>query len=133
MLKVSFKTERADWGFIVPSTLIWISSLLVTVWDFVTLQVMIYRFSPASVLGSVLFLAGLSLRLLSRMTLGKYYSYGLKPPEKLITHGIYKRTRHPCYFAILLYTMGTPLAFSSLYGFVITIGVRSLHFVSHKN
>jgi protein-S-isoprenylcysteine O-methyltransferase Ste14 len=121
-LKVSFQTERADWGFIVPSTLIWVSSLFLTAWDFVILQGTVYRFSLASALGLVLFSAGLSLRLISRRTLGKYYSYGLKPPEKLITHGIYKHIRHPCYFAMLLYTMGTPLVFSSLYGFVVTIG-----------
>jgi len=121
-LKISFQTERADWGFIVPSTLIWASSLLVTAWDFVHLQGMIYRFGMVNAFGLDLFLAGLSMRLVGRRTLGKHYSYGLKPPEKLIKHGIYKHVRHPIYLAMLLYTSGVPLVFSSIYGFMPTLG-----------
>lgn len=62
---------------------------------------------------------------MSRRALGKYYSYGLKPPEKLIKHGIYKHIRHPLYLAMLLYTAGIPLTFSSVYGFMLTLGFIS--------
>jgi len=121
-VRVSFQTERADWGFIVPATLIWASSLLVTAWDFVQLQGMIYRFGVVNALGLSLFLIGISMRLMGKRTLGKYYSYGLKSPEKLIEYGIYKHVRHPIYLAMLLYTVGIPLIFSSIYGFMLTLG-----------
>jgi protein-S-isoprenylcysteine O-methyltransferase Ste14 len=121
-LKLPFHTKKADWGFIVPSTLIWGSSLLVTAWDFVYLQAMIYRFGLINALGLGLFLTGIPIRLAGKRTLGKSYSYGLKPPEKLIKHGMYEHVRHPIYLAMLLYTAGIPLFFSSLYGFTPTLG-----------
>jgi len=122
-MKISFfHTERADWGFIIPSTLIWASSLLVTAWDFVHLQGMTYNFGVVNTLGLSLFLIGVSMRRIGKRTLGKYYSYGLRTPEKLITQGIYKHIRHPIYLAMLLYTAGIPLFFSSLYGFLVTLG-----------
>jgi len=123
---MSFETEKADWGFIAPATLIWVFSLLVTVWDFVYLQRMIYHFGIVNAFGLSLFLMGFSIRLAGRITLEKYYSYGLKPPEKLIKHGLYKRVRHPIYFAALLYTAGVPLIFSSMYGFLPMLGFMPL-------
>lgn len=39
-----FHIERADLIFIIPATLIWILALLVTGYDFVQFQGMIYRF-----------------------------------------------------------------------------------------
>jgi len=121
-VRVSFQTERADWGFIVPAALIWASSLFITAWDFVQLQGMIYRFGVVNALGLSLFLIGISMRLMGKKTLRKYYSYGLKTPEKLIKQGIYKHVRHPIYLAMLLYTAGIPLIFSSIYGFMLTLG-----------
>ncbi len=121
-LKISFKTEKADWIFIVPSTLIWTCSLLVSIWDFIHIQMTVYRFSVLNMLGVSLFAIGVSLRIIAKRTLGKDYSYGLKTPEKIVKHGIYGRIRHPCYFAMLLYVLGTPLIFSSVYGFLITLG-----------
>lgn len=89
-MKISFfHTERADWGFIIPSTLILASSLLVTAWDFVHLQGMTYHFGVVNTLGLSLFLIGVSIRRIGKRNLGKYYSYGLKPPEKLVTQGTF--------------------------------------------
>jgi len=82
---------------------------------------MIYLFGVVNALGLFLFLMGVFMRLVGRRTLGRYYSYGLKAPEKLIKHGIYKNVRHPIYLAMLLYTAGIPLVFSSLYGFLLTL------------
>jgi hypothetical protein len=42
-LKWKFQTKREDWFFIISATTIWISALIVIVWDFLTLQRMIYR------------------------------------------------------------------------------------------
>ncbi|MHA1505994.1 MAG: methyltransferase family protein [Candidatus Asgardarchaeia archaeon] len=43
------------------------------------------------------------------------------PDHKLIRAGIYKHIRHPCYLAMILYSLGIPLLFSSLYGFLIML------------
>jgi len=127
-VRVSFQTERADWGFIVPATLIWASSLLVTAWDFVQLQGMIYRFGVVNTLGLILFLTGVVMRRVGKKTLGKYYSYGLRtlPNHKLIKHGIYRHIRHPISLAAIIYNIGIPLFFSSLYGFILMLGLIPL-------
>ena len=126
MKKTFFKTERADWIFVIPSTLIWVTSLFVIAWDFVYIQGMMYRFGIVNTLGLSLCILGVVLRRIAKRTLGEYYSYGLKTPKKIIKHGIYKHIRHPCYLAMLLYTLGTPLIFSSRYGFLISLGVIPL-------
>jgi protein-S-isoprenylcysteine O-methyltransferase Ste14 len=75
--------------------------------------------------GLGLFLAGFSLRRVAKRTLGKSYSYVLETLQKdkaLVTHGIYKIIRHPIYLGSILYTLGTPLFFSSVYGFVMILG-----------
>lgn len=120
-----FETERADWWFIIPATLVWFSALLVTLWGFVKVQEMTYRLSMVSIVGLVLFLTGIAIRRVAKRTLGKYYSYGLRtlPNHQLIKHGIYKHIRHPCHLAMLMYSMGIPLFFSSLYGFLLMLGL----------
>jgi len=122
MRTLFFHIERADLIFIIPATLIWILALLVTAYDFVQFQGMIYRFAIVNSVGLGLFSVGISLRLLSRFTLGKHYSYGLKPPERLIKHGVYRFVRHPIYLALFLYSLGIPLIFVSLYGFILSLG-----------
>jgi len=127
-VRVSFQTERADWGFIVPATLIWASSLLITAWDFVQLQGTIYRFGVVNALGLALFLTGVVMRRVGKRALGKYYSYGLRtlPNQKLIKHGIYRHIRHPISLAAIIYSVGIPLFFSSLYGFFLMLGLVPL-------
>jgi protein-S-isoprenylcysteine O-methyltransferase Ste14 len=119
-----FKIEKADWYFIVPATTIWVLSLVVTAWDFLQLQGMVYHFGIVSVVGLVLFVAGVSLRAVGRRTLAKSYSYVLRASQKkvLVKHGVYRLIRHPIYLAAILYTAGTPLIFSSAYGFLVILG-----------
>jgi len=128
LVKTSFKTEKEDWPFIIPATLIFVLALLLTVWDFVLVQRMIYRFGIVNAAGLILFVTGVVLRIIGRLTLGKYYSYGLRtlPSHKLIKHGIYKHIRHPISLAAILYSIGIPLFFSSLYGFLLMLGLIPL-------
>ena len=58
-IEVMPKIEKADWYFIVPATAVWALSLLVTAWDFLQLQGLVYRFGVANVVGLALFLAGI--------------------------------------------------------------------------
>ena len=67
-IEVMPQIEKADWYFIVPATAVWALSLLVTAWDFLQLQGMVYRFGTANVVGLALFLAGVSLRAVGKRT-----------------------------------------------------------------
>jgi len=122
-MKISFRTEKADRIFVISATLIFGLSLAVTTLDFVYLQGAFYNFNMVSVAGLLLFSIGIVLRIAGRITLGKYYSYGLRtlPDQKLVKHGIYKHIRHPITLAASLYSTGIPLTFSSLYGFVLML------------
>jgi len=116
--------EKADWYFIVPATTVWVLSILVTAWDFLQLQGMVYHFGVVNVVGLALFWAGVSLRAIGKRTLAKSYSYVLRVSQKkaLVKHGVYRFVRHPIYLAAILYTTGTPLIFSSVYGFLVILG-----------
>ena len=125
MKKSLFQTKRADRVFMILGSLVFFSALLVTLWDFVKIQEMTYRLSLVNVVGLVLFSIGVSIRLVARRTLGKYFSSGLKTTQKheLIKHGIYKHIRHPAYLGSLLLSPGVPLIFSSFYGFLLILGI----------
>ncbi len=92
--------------------------------DFIQLQHAFYHFNIESILGISLFAVGVSLRTFSKRTLRKHYSYVLKTNQtqkQLVTYGIYKFIRHPIYLAAILYVVGFPLIFSSLYGFFVSL------------
>ncbi len=115
-----FKTTKEDIVFVIASTIIWLGSIGVTIWDFITNKGMAYRFNTVNIAGMLLFVIGVTLRIIGRLTLGRYYSYGLiiKPDHKLVTHGIYRYVRHPITLAGIIYSIAIPLTFSSLYGFL---------------
>ncbi len=116
------KVERADWYFIAPATIVWSLTLVLTAWDFIYLQGWIYHLNAWSVLGLFLFISGVSLREISKRTLKKNYSYVLtKQQKQLVTNGVYRFIRHPIYLAAILYVLGWPLIFSSLYGFFVAL------------
>ncbi len=116
-----FKTVKTDWYFIIPATLVWISALSVTAWDFVQVQQATFRFGFINLLGLTWMLAGIFIRRWAKRDLGKYFSSGLRilNNHQLVTYGIYKRVRHPAYLGNFLFWFGVPLLFSSLYGFLV--------------
>lgn len=118
-------TERGDWFFIIPASLVFFSALFVTVWEFVQVQGMIYHFGTVNSVGLGLFLVGFTMRRVAKRTLGEYYTYGLRTLQnhRLIKHGIYKYIRHPISLAMIIYSPGIPLFFSSLYGFILMLGL----------
>lgn len=116
---------KADWYFIIPASLIFFSALLVALWDFIQIHKITNRVGLVNVVGLGLFLTGLSIRLVAKKTLGNHYSYFLKTGQnpELINHGIYQYVRHPVYLAMLIYSAAVPLIFSSLYSFLIMLGL----------
>ena len=125
MKRLLFQTKREDWDFVIPASLIFFAALLVTFWDFIQIQEMAYRLSLVNLVGLGLFFTGVAIRRVAKRTLGKYYSYGLRTMKKqeLIKHGIYEHIRHPTYLAMLIYSPAIPLSFSSLYGFLLMLGL----------
>ena len=117
-----FKTEKADWAFIVPATLVWIVALAATALDFrKAWRRRALRFGPLNLLGLAFIAVGLGLRLAARRSLRGQFSYGLRlrDDHRLVTTGIYRRVRHPAYTGDMLFHFGVALLFSSLRGMVI--------------
>ena len=74
-----------------------------------------------NIAGLTLFVTGLTISLVAVFTLRRFYSSTLVTREdhQLITHGIYRFTRHPIYFGVLIAIMGVPVYAPSLYGFLV--------------
>ena len=93
----------AWFAFFLP--LVWIATPLLAFAD--------YPLRPIPFIVGVLFLAlGLWLFYWSHADLGTNWSVTLQVRERhrLITHGIYRRVRHPMYLALFLYSLGQALA-----------------------
>ena len=84
---------------------------------------MTIRLSLVNVAGLCLFLIGVYIRVVAMRTLGKYFLTDLRTLQnhRLIKHGIYRHIRHPAYLGTLLFTIGIPLIFSSLYGLLLML------------
>jgi len=103
--------------------ILFFSALIVTLWDFVLIQKMAVRLSLVNVAGLGLFLIGVYVRVVAMRTLGKYFLTDLRTlrNHRIIKHGIYRHIRHPCYLGTILFSIGIPLIFSSLYGFLLML------------
>jgi protein-S-isoprenylcysteine O-methyltransferase Ste14 len=101
------------------------SALLAALWDFVMVQRMAFRLSLVNMAGLGLFFIGISTRVVAVRTLGKYFSPKLRTLQnhRLVDYGIYKHVRHPAYLGTLLFSIGIPLIFSSLYGFLLMLAL----------
>ncbi len=90
-------------GFLVP--LIWVASPAFSFAEYPL------RLTPL-LAGSTCLVLGLWYFYRSHADLGTYWSVTLELREshRLITHGVYRRVRHPMYAALLLYAVGQVLA-----------------------
>ncbi|KAF1712255.1 hypothetical protein CSC70_01635 [Pseudoxanthomonas kalamensis DSM 18571] len=75
--------------------------------------------------GTMVFLLGISLRVVAIRTLGAMYSHRARLTNKheLVTRGPYRWIRHPAYSAMLTIHLGASLAFSSPAGGILTISL----------
>lgn len=80
--------------------------------------------------GVPLLLAGISIRVVSRLALGKQFSGHVQTSQhhRLITTGIYRSIRHPAYLGYLLLLLGFPICFGSAggLGWAIISGIPAL-------
>jgi protein-S-isoprenylcysteine O-methyltransferase Ste14 len=89
-------------GFFIP--LIWLASPALSFAEYPL------RLGPL-VAGAICFVSGLWLFYKSHADLGANWSITLEVRERhrLITHGVYRRVRHPMYSALVLYSVGHAL------------------------
>jgi protein-S-isoprenylcysteine O-methyltransferase Ste14 len=114
---------KEDWYFIFTSSIIWILGLLTSFIDFFFIQNFSVSNPITNLTGLIIFIFGISIRLISRKELKKSFSYMLKvrKDQILITTGIYSYVRHPAYTGDYIAQLGVTMIFSSLYGFVIML------------
>jgi protein-S-isoprenylcysteine O-methyltransferase Ste14 len=114
-------TERAD-SFLFPIiTIVTMSALILSFWDYIVLQQSVYRFEWLNIIGFALFTPGIIIYLVARLTLGRFFSKRLNLIEghKLKTNGVYKYVRHPSYIGSILFFLGFTLLLNSILGFLV--------------
>ncbi len=94
-----------------------------TVWSLVKQPQNLSMFSVWSIIGLALFFTGLTIMIVGQATLWRNYSgtVVIREDHQLITHGIYRFTRNPMYFGLIMGITGLPLYATSLYGFLTSL------------
>ncbi len=104
--------------FALPAILVLCAGMGVSAWDLVRQQGSLYMLSVQSIVGLALIVIGLTIELVAHFTLWRFYSSTLviREDHQLITHGIYRFTRHPIYLGAIMVCIGVPVYASSPYG-----------------
>jgi len=118
--------------FALPAFLVFFAGLVVSAWDgydglvakiweLVRQPGSLYLLSVQNIVGLTLFIVGLTTALVAQITLRRFYSSTLviREDHQLITHGIYRFTRHPIYLGVIIAIIGVPVYASSLYGLLL--------------
>lgn len=111
-----------DWKFVVPASIVWVTSLFISTIDFIFIQEMKLDF-PFPFIGMVFFIFGVGIRLYCRRILKEQFSYRLQllDTHKLIQTGLYKYVRHPAYIGDIIAQLGITITLSSILGFVLML------------
>jgi len=115
--------------FALPALLVFTAGLVVSarvgydrlvakIWELVRQPENLYLLSVQNIVGLALFVIGLTIALVAVVTLRRSYTSTLviREDHQLITHGIYRFTRHPVYLGVIIAIIGVPVYDSSLYG-----------------
>jgi len=115
--------------FAIPALLVFTAGLVVSardgydglvakIWELVRQPENLYLLSVPNIVGLALFVIGLTIALVAVFTLRRSYASTLviREDHQLITHGIYRFTRHPVYLGVIIAIIGVPVYASSLYG-----------------
>jgi len=94
-----------------------------TIWGLIKQPQNLTELPSHRIIGLVLFICGLSIMIISQVTLWENYSgfVVIKKNHKLITNGIYRFTRNPIYLGAFLVFAGLPVYAASLYGFIVML------------
>lgn len=112
-----------DWAFVIPATVIWLAGLIITAADFLIRRKRALHFDGFTLAGLIAAIAGVSLRLWCRRTMGREFSYRLRIIEghRLARRGPYRFVRHPAYTGDLMVHIGLPLIFHSFPGCAVMV------------
>ena len=111
--------------FAIPAILVLSAGLVISAWEgfdgFVELARnprSLYPLSIQNIVGLALFVIGFTIAIVAAVTLRRSYASTLviREDHQLITHGIYRFTRHPVYLGVIMACIGMPVFVSSLYG-----------------
>jgi len=116
--------------FALPAVLVFFAGLVVsardgydglvaTIWGLIRQPRNLNLLSVNNIVGLVLFVIGFTIILIAHFTLWRFYSSTLviREDHRLITHGVYRFTRHPIYLGVLMICIGAvPVYALSLYG-----------------
>lgn len=108
--------------------IIWFSAMAVALYERLVLSWTAFGGWPL-VVGIALVVTGISIRLICRRTLGRYYMPQLKiqPGHELVTSGFYRYVRHPMYSAEFPLNIGLTLALGSIVGTVLmAVGILAV-------
>jgi protein-S-isoprenylcysteine O-methyltransferase Ste14 len=107
--------------FALPAFFVYCAGLVVSAWHLVSQQESLFVLSVQCIVGLALIGIGFAILFVSVGTLRRSYSSTLvvREDHQIITHGIYRFTRHPIYLGAILVCVGVPVSVSSVYGFLI--------------
>ena len=107
--------------FALPAIVVFSAGMVVSAWHLVRQQGSLTILSAQSIVGLALIVIGLIIRIAAAGTLRRFYSSTLEIREdhQLITHGVYRFTRHPIYLGAIMGCIGVPVYVSSLHGLLI--------------
>jgi len=104
--------------FAIPALFVFSAGLVVCAWDLVRKQGSLNIRSVQNFVGLGLMVIGYTICFVAARKLRRSYSSTLiiREDHQLITHGIYRFTRHPIYLGVTLVCVGISVYASSLYG-----------------
>ncbi len=118
--------------FALPALLVFTAGLVVSamdgydgllgkIWELVRQPENLQLLSVQRIPGLALVVIGFTIALVAHLTIRWFYSSTLiiREDHQLITHGIYRFTRHPIYLGVIIALIGVPVYVSSLYGLLI--------------
>jgi protein-S-isoprenylcysteine O-methyltransferase Ste14 len=107
--------------FALPAVFVLFAGMVISTWDLVRQQGSLYLLSVQNIVGLVLLIIGLTTAIVAQITLRRFYSSTLviREDHQLITHGVYRFTRHPIYLGVIIAIIGVPVYVSSFYGLLV--------------
>jgi protein-S-isoprenylcysteine O-methyltransferase Ste14 len=106
---------------LVVSSLEGYGNLMGKLWQLVNQPGNLSSLSWQNMLGLALYVIGLTIAIVAQYMLQRSYAPTLviREDHQLVTHGIYRYTRHPVYLGVIIAIVGLPIFASSLYGLLI--------------